>query len=157
MKAQGLGQQDRRPVPRNGDGDASRKTWGQSRLGTLMACLAWYSPRFSRSNEGTTVNLKGTLPTLILQVLAEGTSHGYRIAQDIKARSKGVLEFKEGTLYPALHTLEGEGYLESFKQIENGRTRRYYKLTEKGRKELAKQREEWRKLAQAVTLILEGA
>ncbi len=103
------------------------------------------------------MNLKGTLPTLILQVLAEGTSHGYRIAQDIKARSKGVLEFKEGTLYPALHTLEGEGYLESFKQIENGRTRRYYKLTEKGRKELAKQREEWRKLAQAVTLILEGA
>ena len=103
------------------------------------------------------MNLKGTLPTLILQVLAEGASHGYRIAQDIKARSKGVLEFKEGTLYPALHTLEGEGYLESFKQVEKGRTRRYYRLTEKGRKELIKQREEWRRISRAVTLILEDA
>jgi transcriptional regulator len=103
------------------------------------------------------MNLKGTLPTLILQVLSEGSSHGYRIAQDIKARSKGVLEFKEGTLYPALHTLEAEGYLESHKQVEKGRTRRYYKLTDKGRKELARQREDWRKLSHAVTLILEEA
>ncbi len=116
-----------------------------------------YSTRQVWVDRGAVVNLKGTLPALILQVLAEGSSHGYRIAQDIKARSKGVLEFKEGTLYPALHTLEGEGYLESFKEVENGRTRRYYKLTEKGRKELTKQREEWRKLAQAVTLILGDA
>lgn len=103
------------------------------------------------------MNIKGTLPTLILQVLEREPNHGYRIAQQIKAKSKGVLDFKEGTLYPALHKLENEGRLESYEQTENGRVRRYYRLTENGKKVLSKERDEWREISSAVTLILEDA
>jgi PadR family transcriptional regulator, regulatory protein PadR len=103
------------------------------------------------------MNLKGTLPTLILEALARGPSHGYRIAGCIKERSQGVLDFKEGTLYPALHKLENEGLVESYDGVENGRERRYYRITPSGRRALAKDRAEWRQLSRAVTLILEEA
>jgi transcriptional regulator len=103
------------------------------------------------------MNFKGTLPTLILQALAEEPSHGYRIAQRIKTRSKGVLDFKEGTLYPALHKLENEGLVASYEGVEQGRTRRYYRITKSGKAVLTKDRSEWRELSRAVTLILEEA
>jgi PadR family transcriptional regulator PadR len=100
------------------------------------------------------MNLKGTLPTLILEALEQEPSHGYRIAQRIKVRSKSVLDFKEGTLYPALHKLENEGLVESFECVEKGRTRRNYRITESGRAILAKDCAEWRQLSRAVSLIL---
>ena len=100
------------------------------------------------------MNFKGTLPTLILEALAQHPSHGYRIAQQIKERSEGVLQFKEGTLYPALHKLESEGQVESYEGIEQGRPRRYYRITKSGHQTLAKDRAEWRQLSQAVTMIL---
>ncbi|MEO8027712.1 MAG: PadR family transcriptional regulator [Bryobacteraceae bacterium] len=100
------------------------------------------------------MNLKGALPPLILEALANGTSHGYRIAQQIKERSQGVLDFKEGTLYPALHKLENEGLVESYEEIEKGRPRRYYRITKTGHATLAKDRAEWRELSRAVTTIL---
>jgi transcriptional regulator len=100
------------------------------------------------------MNFKGTLPTLILETLQQEPSHGYRIAQRIKERSQGVLDFKEGTLYPALHKLENEGLVESYEGVENGRPRRYYRIKKSGRSVLAKDRAEWRQLSQAVTLIL---
>jgi transcriptional regulator len=103
------------------------------------------------------VNLKGTLALLVLQTLAEGPNHGYRIAQTIKKRSKGVLDFQEGALYPCLHGLEKQGLLESSESVEQGRTRRYYQLTQKGRRELAAQRQEWEKVFKAVRLVLEGS
>src|SRR5580704_11292566 len=98
------------------------------------------------------MNQKGTLPALILEALEQAPSHGYRIAQRIKERSQGVLDFKEGTLYPALHKLENEELVESYEGIEKGRARRYYRITESGRTVLAKDRAEWRELSQAVTL-----
>jgi transcriptional regulator len=100
------------------------------------------------------VNLKGTLPTLILEALLNAPSHGYRIALQIKERSEGVLDFKEGTLYPALHKLEAEGLIQSFEATENGRQRRYYRITKDGREALARDRAEWRQLSRAVTTIL---
>jgi len=100
------------------------------------------------------MNFKGTLPTLILEAVEQEPSHGYRIAQGIKERSKGVLDFKEGTLYPALHKLENEGLVASSEEIENGRARRYYRITKAGRTVLAKDRAEWRRLSRAVTMIL---
>ena len=100
------------------------------------------------------MNFKGALPPLILQALAQGPNHGYRIAQEIKQRSAGVLDFKEGTLYPALHKLENEGLVESYESMENGRPRRYYRITKSGRAALAKDRAEWRELSRAVTTIL---
>ncbi len=100
------------------------------------------------------MNLKGTLPTLILEALVNEPTHGYRIAQQIKERSRGVLDFKEGTLYPALHKLENEGLVESYDAVEKGRQRRYYRLTKAGHEALARDRAEWRELSQAVTMIL---
>lgn len=100
------------------------------------------------------MNMKGSLALLILQVLAEGASHGYEIAQQIKSRSKNVLDFKEGTLYPALHGLEQQGLLSSYNREENGRVRRYYQLTQPGRLELQKERQEWQQFVQAVNLAL---
>jgi PadR family transcriptional regulator PadR len=83
--------------------------------------------------------------------------HGYSIAQRIKERSHGVLDFKEGTLYPALHKLEQEGSVQSYEAVENGRTRRYYRVTKAGRAVLAKDRADWRDLSRAVTMILKEA
>ena len=103
------------------------------------------------------MNLRGTLPALILEALESGPEHGYSIAQRIKERSRGVLDFKEGTLYPALHKLEKEGRIDSTEEVENGRVRRYYRITPPGRKALATEREEWRTLSRAVSLILKEA
>jgi PadR family transcriptional regulator, regulatory protein PadR len=100
------------------------------------------------------MNFKGTLPTLILEELAQAPSHGYAIAQSIKSRSKGVLDFKEGTLYPALHKLEAGGHVESYEGSESNRPRRYYRITKSGRGILAKDRAQWHAISQAVTVIL---
>ena len=100
------------------------------------------------------VNFKSALTPLILKNLSSGPNHGYRIAQDIKQKSKGVLDFKEGTLYPALHGLESKGLIESYTEEENGRTRCYYKLTEKGKHALARQQKDWTEFAGAVSFIL---
>ena len=106
------------------------------------------------SNPRYSMNFKGTLPTLILESLALAPSHGYAIAQSIKSRSRGVLDFKEGTLYPALHKLESSGHIESYEGAENNRPRRYYRITKSGRTLLAKDRAEWRAISEAVTVIL---
>jgi transcriptional regulator len=100
------------------------------------------------------MNLRGTFPALILEVLEREPNHGYRIAQQIKQRSKGVLDFKEGTLYPALHKLESEGLIEPYDGEEKGRVRRYYRITRAGRAALKKGRQEWREVSSAVSLLL---
>lgn len=107
------------------------------------------------SRYGRLVNFKGSLAPLILQNLRSGPNHGYRIAQEIKQKSKGVLDFKEGTLYPALHGLEAKGLIASYTQEENGRTRCYYKLTEKGKRALTKEKEEWNRVSSAISLLLQ--
>jgi DNA-binding PadR family transcriptional regulator len=103
------------------------------------------------------MNFRGGLTTMILQNLSRGPNHGYRIAQDIKLKSKGVLDFKEGALYPALHGLEGKGWISSQTRPEKGRVRCYYKLTEKGRKALATEKLEWARFSDAFNLILQEA
>ena len=106
---------------------------------------------------GATMNLKGSLSMLILHIVAAGPSHGYEIAKRIKQQSEGVLDFKEGTLYPTLHSMEEQGLLEAYTHVENGRTRRYYRLTEAGHTMQKQQRAEWQRYARAVNLILEEA
>ncbi len=103
------------------------------------------------------MNLRGALPTLILEALEHQPDHGYSIAQRIKTRSRGVLDFREGTLYPTLHKLEQQSLVESYEEVEKGRTRRYYRITKSGRAALARDRVEWRKMSRAVTLILNEA
>lgn len=100
------------------------------------------------------MNLKGSLPLLILHLLSEGPYHGYHIARRIRDESAGVLDFKEGTLYPTLHGLEKQGLIEAYRAVENGRKRRYYRLTDMGRAALDDQREEWQQFTRAVNAVL---
>jgi PadR family transcriptional regulator, regulatory protein PadR len=102
------------------------------------------------------MNLKGSLPLLILHILSKSPLHGYQIARQIEEQSEGMLTFKEGTLYPTLHNLENQGLVSSYAQQENGRTRRYYQLTTAGHQELGNQKQEWQRFAGAINLILNG-
>ena len=101
------------------------------------------------------MNIKGSLQLLILNVLSQGPSHGYQIASEIKKRSSGLLDFQEGTLYPTLHNMERAGLLEVSDAEENGRTRRYYRLTESGKNMFKKELAEWQQFTRAVNSNLE--
>jgi PadR family transcriptional regulator PadR len=82
---------------------------------------------------------------ILLSILLGGEDYGYRIIQKVKEISGGVLEWSDKMLYPVLHRMEKEGFLESRWRIsEEGRLRRYYRITEKGRRELDAERRQWR-------------
>ncbi|MGB1288324.1 MAG: PadR family transcriptional regulator [Aggregatilineales bacterium] len=103
------------------------------------------------------MNIKGSLPLLILYALSKENLHGYAIAKQIKEQSEGVLDFKEGTLYPTLHKLKKLGFINTYSEVEKGRKRHYYHLTEKGKQELAAKLAEWHQFTGAVNNILDGA
>ncbi len=98
----------------------------------------------------------GTLDLLILEVIAQGASYGYEIAQTVFERSGGSFELKEGSLYPALHRLERQKLLKSFWRETGARRRKYYRLTADGRKVLAVRKREWEQFAQSVRAVLGG-
>lgn len=100
--------------------------------------------------------LQGTLDMLILKVAALGPIHGYGISQRIRQISKDALQVQQGSLYPALHRLEKRGWLESaWRESENGRQAKFYKLSGKGRKQLAQEKLTWQRLTGAIALILQ--
>ena len=102
--------------------------------------------------------LQGTLDLLILKIVALGPVHGYGISQRIRQISKEVLRVQQGSLYPALHRLEKRGWLEAeWGQSSNGREAQFYKLSTKGRKQLASEESNWNRLAGAVSQILQTA
>ena len=101
------------------------------------------------------MNLRGTLPSLILEALALHPDHGYSIAQRIKERSRGVLDFKESTLYPALHKLEQEGWIRSTWEIaESGRRAKFYTLSRAGRRALERETANWERLSGAIARVV---
>lgn len=100
--------------------------------------------------------LQGTLDMLILKIVALGPVHGYGISQRIKQISKEVLQVQQGSLYPALHRLEKRGWLDAdWGESDKGRQAKFYRLSAKGRKQLAKEETNWQRLADAVTLIMQ--
>ena len=100
---------------------------------------------------------KGVLEMLVLRLLSEGEKYGYQLISELKEKSGGMFLLKEGTLYPILHTLEKGGYLSSYqRQAPTGRTRKYYKLTRKGRQLLADKKSEWERFRQGVSDVLSG-
>ena len=102
--------------------------------------------------------LQGTLDMLILKIVALGPVHGYGISQRIRQISKDVLQVQQGSLYPALHRLEKRDWLQAdWGESENGRQAKFYKLSPKGRKQLAAEQSNWNRLAAAVGLILQEA
>lgn len=99
-------------------------------------------------------NLKGHLDLLILSVLQAGPLHGYAIIEALRARSGGVFDLPEGTIYPALHRLEQAGLLASKWCDHEGRQRRVYRLTRSGQAALTTDIEEWAKFVRAVADVL---
>lgn len=82
--------------------------------------------------------LKGSLQTIILKLLEDNAEmYGYEITQKVKEISGGDVLLTEGALYPALHKLEADGYLETFTQVVDNRVRKYYRLTEEGGKQVS--------------------
>ena len=100
----------------------------------------------------------GTLDTLILKALSWGPKHGYAIGRWIRDATDGVLEIKEGALYPALHRLERRGWLsEEWARTETGREAKFYDLTAAGRKQLKAEIARWNRYTDAVSAALSTA
>jgi len=102
--------------------------------------------------------LQGTLDLLILRTLLLGPAHGHAIAKAIEFNSDDVLQVEQGSLYPALHRLMKRGWI-SFEDgtSENNRRAKFYRLTSKGRRQLATETTKWDRLAAAITRILRPA
>jgi transcriptional regulator len=103
--------------------------------------------------------LQGTLALLVLRTLeSTGPLHGYAILSRIHTASSQLLRVEEGSLYPALHRMEQDGWLRSsWGTTEKNRQARYYELTAKGRKQLAAERESWMRLTDGVSRVLRFA
>jgi transcriptional regulator len=99
--------------------------------------------------------LQGTLDLLILRTLVLGPAHGYAIAKAIEFRSDDVLQVEQGSLYPALHRLIKRGWISVEEGTsENNRRAKFYRLTAKGQKQLARETRKWEKFAGAIARIL---
>jgi PadR family transcriptional regulator len=102
--------------------------------------------------------LKGSTDHLLLSIIGQEPIYGYQLIKEIGKRSGGYFQFKEGTLYTALHRLEREGLIEGkWKRLSTGQERRYYYLTKLGHSVLDEKRDEWRGFSAAVNLVTERA
>ncbi len=102
--------------------------------------------------------LQGTLDLLILRTLQTGPQHGWAISERIQSLSEDVLQVNQGSLYPALHRLEHQGWIKAEWGIsELGRRARFYRLTPPGRKQLESELEEWGRMSLAIARVLQGA
>ncbi|MGD0353127.1 MAG: helix-turn-helix transcriptional regulator [Dehalococcoidia bacterium] len=100
--------------------------------------------------------LKGSTDSLLLSLINRQTTYGYKIIKELEKRSNGYFQFKEGTLYPALHRLEKAGLLQGkWQRLPGGQERRYYYITPKGQKALAERLAVWQDFSTAVALIVQ--
>jgi len=98
---------------------------------------------------------KGSVRALVLSLLTEQPMYGYQLCKALQRRSQGYFEFKEGTLYPALHRMERDGLLRGqWQVVEAGPSRKYYHLTERGREELTRSQQEWSAFADKLLAVL---
>ncbi|GGH36649.1 PadR family transcriptional regulator [Paenibacillus segetis] len=102
--------------------------------------------------------LKGSTVILLLTVLNKKEMYGYELIKEIEQSSEGVFSMKEGTLYPILHMMEAEGWLDANWSMHDGRKRKYYRITDRGRNQLKEKTKEWVLFRTAVdTVIGEGS
>jgi transcriptional regulator len=100
--------------------------------------------------------LQGTLDLLILRTLLLGPRHGHAIAKHIQRTSEELLQVETGSLYPALHRLEAQGWIEAtWDQSDKGKRARFYRLTRHGRRRLAAEQTKWETFSRAMTLVLQ--
>src|ERR1051325_9162035 len=99
--------------------------------------------------------ISGTLDLLILRVISLRPMHGWAIAQRIQQVSKEILQVRQGSLYPALHRLELQGWIAAeWGESENNRRAKFYSLTKSGRRKLERDEAQWRRLSSAISLVL---
>ena|ERR1700731_270688 len=102
--------------------------------------------------------LQGTLDMLILQTLQWGAQHGYPISQAIRTQSGDVLQVETGSLYPALHRIERQGWISSeWRQTEQNQRAKFYRITAAGKRQLARDRSKWESMVAAIGGILSPA
>ena len=100
--------------------------------------------------------VQGTLDLLLLKILALGPQHGWAISQRLKQVSGDVLQVSDGSLYPALHKLEQEGWIKAeWKPSENNRKAKFYSLTRVGRRQLEREAADWTRLSSAISLVVQ--
>jgi PadR family transcriptional regulator, regulatory protein PadR len=100
--------------------------------------------------------VQGTLDLLLLKILALQPLHGWAISLRLRSLSSDVLQVSEGSLYPALHKLEQEGWIQAeWKQTENNRRAKFYSLTRLGRKELESETANWARLSSAISRVVQ--
>lgn len=99
--------------------------------------------------------LKGTIPFMVLRLIGEKEVYGYQIIKLLSGLSEELFLFKEGTLYPILHNLEKDDFISSYwRESSVGRKRKYYRITDEGRKQLEMKFQEWKRFKAAVDLVL---
>jgi len=99
--------------------------------------------------------IRGSVVPIVLSLLEERARYGYEIVKVVDARTNGLLQWREGTLYPTLHRLEGQGLVRAkWQAAETGKQRKYYHITRKGKAALATRRSEWQQFATAVNGLL---
>lgn len=98
--------------------------------------------------------LSGSTTMLLLKLLSEKDMYGYEMIETLRSRSQNVFELKAGTLYPLLHQMEEKSYLISYEEEASGKTRKYYRITKEGRRQLKKQQAEWMEYSGAVAKVL---
>jgi PadR family transcriptional regulator, regulatory protein PadR len=99
--------------------------------------------------------LRGTLELMILRTLLPGPSHGHAIAKHIQRTTEDLLQVETGSLYPALYRLEANGFVAAtWERSEKGKRARYYRITSKGRKQLASEQSKWDAFVRAMGILL---
>jgi PadR family transcriptional regulator, regulatory protein PadR len=102
--------------------------------------------------------VQGTLDLLILKTVSLDPQHGWAIAKRIQQISNEVLQVQQGSLYPALHRLEQQGWIRAkWAESDTGRQAKFYSLTAAGRTQLEREKESWSRLSSAINLVVEGA
>ena len=100
--------------------------------------------------------LKGSTKMLILEMVKDENMYGYQMIKKLKEKSNNVFEFKEGTLYPILHSLEEKGLISSYWDDTTGKKWKYYAITIKGKKSLKEKNEEWKIFSESVNRVIGG-
>lgn len=100
--------------------------------------------------------LKGSTTMIILNLLSKQNMYGYEMIKKLSMQSENVFELKEGTLYPILHTLEEKSLIISYWDESTSKRRKYYSITEKGRKDLESRKEEWKIFSTGINKVIGG-
>ena len=100
--------------------------------------------------------LKGSTTMLVLSLLKNENMYGYQMIKRLSVKSENVFELQEGTLYPILHNLESNNFITSYWDESTGKKRKYYSITEEGKKHLQNKKEEWRIFSNGINLVVGG-